>query len=244
MIRSLLIDLDDTLLGNSLDTFMNQYFAILSRYAASKLDSSMFLPSLLSATRSVISNVDPGLTNDQVFWHEFSQLTGRERSELEPFFQRFYEEDFDQLKPYTELKPSAAILMQTAADHGLEVVVATNPLFPLIAIHKRLVWAGVSADVFDYALITSYENMHSAKPRPEYYREILTIIDSTPEQAIMVGDDWENDISPALAAGLSAYWIAGEAAVPPSGRILGQGSLEAFADLVARGWLEELDLTR
>jgi HAD superfamily hydrolase (TIGR01549 family) len=180
-----------------------------------------------------------------VFWQEFTQLTGWERAELEPFFQRFYDEDFDRLRPYTAVKPSAAALMQTAHDLGLNVVIATNPLFPLIAIEKRLAWAGISADEYDYALVTAYENMHSAKPQPEYYREILSVIGSAPEQAIMVGDDWENDISPAVKAGLSAYWIAAHSVTPPDPeQILGHGSLEAFADLVADGWLDEVDLIR
>lgn len=53
----------------------------------------------------------------------------------------------------------------------------------------------------------SYENSHFCKPNPRYYQEILDRLDCRPDEAIMIGDDWENDIEPAARAGLRTYWI-------------------------------------
>jgi putative hydrolase of the HAD superfamily len=83
--------------------------------------------------------------------------------------------------------------------------------------------------------------MHAAKPQPIYYREILEVVGCEPSEALMVGDDWRNDIAPAAAAGLFAYWIAlGDAEPPNPGLIHGRGSLDALLHRIEGGWLESL----
>ena len=49
--------------------------------------------------------------------------------------------------------------------------------------------------------------MHSAKPNSRYYMEILEHIGRSPDECIMVGDDWGNDIVPALKAGLQVFSV-------------------------------------
>ncbi len=241
MIHSLLLDLDDTLLGNNVDTFMTRYFTLLSAYARPVFDEKTFLPRLIQATRSMIRNTDPGLTNDKVFWRDFEELTGGKRAELEPFFQHFYETEFVQLRTSTEIRPAAAVLVRAALERGLSVVIATNPLFPRPAIEQRLEWAGIPVSDHAFALVTTYENMHAAKPQPAYYREILAAVDAEPAGALMVGDDWKNDIIPAAEVGLFTYWIAPDDATPADPTLIqGQGSLDALAELVNDGWLERL----
>lgn len=244
MIQSLLLDLDDTLLGNEVDVFMQRYFSLLSTYAGQKFDEASFLPHLMKSTRAMIQNTDPRLTNDQVFWASFEELTGGRRSDLEPFFQRFYETEFAKLKSSTARRPAAAVLVRAALERGLAVVVATNPLFPLVAIEQRLEWAGLPVSEFGFTLVTSYENMHAAKPQPAYYWEILATIGAAPHNALMVGDDWKNDIAPAAEVGLFTYWIAADDATPNDPALIhGQGSLDTLAERVAGGWLEQLGTT-
>lgn len=241
MIQSLLFDLDDTLLGNEVDVFMNRYFTLLSAYAGQRFDEKTFLPHLMQATRAMIQDTNPDLTNAQIFWRVFESLNGGTRADLEPFFQHFYEAEFIQLKSSTSLRPAAAVVVRAALDRGLSVVVATNPLFPRIAIEQRLEWAGLPVSEFDFALVTAYENMHAAKPQPAYYREILAAVGAEPGRALMVGDDWKNDIIPAAEAGLLTYWIAPDNATPPDPTLLsGRGSLDDLAARVSEGWLEEL----
>ncbi len=240
-IQAILLDLDDTLLGNNTAEFMKRYFALLGEYARLLMDNATFLPHLIQATEATIRNTDPSMTNAEVFWDNFEALTGGRRSELEPFFSRFYESEFVRLQPSTLMRPAAAHLVRAAFERGLAVVIATNPLFPATAIEQRLVWAGVPVDAHPYALVTTYENMHAAKPQPAYYREILATIDCPPGRALMVGDDWKNDIAPAAALGLYTYWVAPTDVEPPAPKLLnGQGSLDDLAALVAGGWLERL----
>lgn len=241
MIQALLLDLDDTLLGNDLDTFMKGYFALLGDYARPVFDEAAFLPHLIQATQAMIADTDPQLTNDQVFWRAFEGLTGGRRTDLEPFFLRFYDTEFTRLRPSTVARPAAAALVRAALDRGLAVVIATNPLFPRVAIEQRLEWAGIAVADHPYALVTSYENMHAAKPQPAYYREILSLVGQPPARALMVGDDWRNDIAPAAAAGLHTYWIAAPDAAPPNTAFIsGQGALDDLLARVAGGWLAQV----
>ena len=88
---------------------------------------------------------------------------------------------------------------------------------------------------FSYDLITNYENMHAAKPHPEYYVEILEFLDCPAEQALMVGDDWKRDVEPAASLGINVFWVceAQDEIPDPAVPIVGNGSL---ADLAC--WLE------
>jgi HAD superfamily hydrolase (TIGR01549 family) len=241
MIKAILFDLDDTLLGNEMDGFMTGYFGLLSEYARPIMDAGPFLEKLVAATQSAIRNTDPQHTNADIFWARFLDATELDRAELEPFFFRFYETEFPRLQAATHTVPAATEVVQHSFKRGLKVVIATNPLFPRMAIEQRLAWAGVPVTIYDYDLVTTYENMHAAKPQPAYYKEILSEIDVQPGEALMVGDDWKNDIIPARAVGLHTYWVAdSDAARPDDLPLNGQGDLARLAQLMSSGWLETL----
>lgn len=216
MLKAILFDLDDTLLGNDMDRFLPGYFALLGEHASRYLPRDQFLHELMTCTEAMIQNVDPTLSNRDVFWQTFEQRTGMDAAELESFFEQFYRNQFSQLEERTEKRPFAAQLVQFCFDQNLDVVVATNPLFPRIAIDARLAWAGLSVDAYDFSLVTTYENMHAAKPQPAYYAEILGKIGCPPEQALMVGNDWENDILPAHSLGIQTYWLSLDGAPSPA----------------------------
>jgi len=83
-------------------------------------------------------------------------------------------------------------MIENLKNKGYTIVVATNPLFPMEAILHRIKWAGLNPE--DFKLITSYENMHFCKPQLKYYKEILNMIGKSPEEAMMVGNDLEEDM--------------------------------------------------
>lgn len=237
MIEAVLFDLDDTLLSNNIDRFVPRYFALLGEYAEPKFgDRQRFLRDLMLGTQAMMTNTDGAKTNRAVFWELFEAKTGHTIDEMEPFFDQFYETIFPELRSASAQRPIAVEMVQTCFDLGLKVVIATNPVFPRRAVEERLAWAGLPVDSFPFALVTSYENMHAAKPNEAYYREILQKIEAQPDQAIMIGDDWENDIVPARAVGLSTYWIANGGqtdVVPDPDLVEGYGSLED-----CYGWLQ------
>jgi FMN phosphatase YigB (HAD superfamily) len=238
---AILLDLDDTLLGNDMDVFLQGYFPLLAAHAQAIIDADKFLPELMQATQAMITSNDPELTNREVFWRVFCQRNGLDRDEVEPYFARFYRERFGELKTITERRPEAARIVRWCKDQGLKVVVATNPLFPLDAIEQRLAWAGVPVDEFEFDLVTGYENMHSAKPRGAYYREILSAVGTQADRALMVGDDWYNDIAPATKLGLYTFWIAAPEEAPPDNQVRpdGRGSLADLFQMLEGGWPEQ-----
>ena len=157
-IRALLLDLDDTLLSNSMDDFLPTYLHLISNFAAEHYKPDYFVEQMMASTREMASNTDPTVTNEEAFWNGFSRRTGADPEQLVPFFARFYETVFNRLEAKTKRRSQAQPLVQWALDSGYRVVIATNPMFPRIAVDRRLAWAGIEG--FNFHLVTSYENMH------------------------------------------------------------------------------------
>jgi HAD superfamily hydrolase (TIGR01549 family) len=229
-LRALLLDLDDTLLGNSMTTFVPAYFEALTRHLAHLVDPHVLTSRLLAATRVMQIGEGRGPTNAERFAAAFFPALDVERSRLEREIEVFYAEVFPTLAGLTQRRPTARRIVAWAEERGLQVVVATNPLFPRAAIEERMRWAGVSAADHDYALVTCYENMHATKASPQYYVEILRRLGRRPEECLMVGDDWWGDIVHAARAGIPGFWIAASGRRPPSSDATpaGQGDLGAL----------------
>ena len=227
MLKAILFDLDDTLLGNSMDTFVPAYFQALTRYMARLIPPERLVAELLRCTKAMEANDGTGPTNEECFATAFFPALGHDPDKLEPIFERFYAREFPKLRALTRTLPQARPLVEWAFERGLQVVIATNPLFPRSPVEQRLEWAGVPVTEFDYALVTTYENMHATKAHPAYYSEILARLDRQPGECLMVGDDWGRDIAPAASVGIPVYWIAGQSDAPPTDDppLVGQGTL-------------------
>jgi FMN phosphatase YigB (HAD superfamily) len=185
-ICAILFDLDGTLLDNDMDLFLPLYLRLLAARMAHILPPDQFVAHLLAATDAMLEN-DGRQTNEQAFAEAFYPLAGHPREEVEPLFEAFYRHDFPSLRAYTRRKPEARQVVQQAFDAGLDVVIATNPVFPQTAIQQRLEWAGV-AD-FAYQRVTSYENSRAAKPNLLYFDQILEAIGQPPQASLVVGDE-------------------------------------------------------
>jgi FMN phosphatase YigB (HAD superfamily) len=185
-LRAVLFDLDGTLLDNDLAVFLPRYFQLLSARVSDFIAPQQFIAHLMAATRMMLAN-DGRATNEAVFAEAFYPLLGRSRPELEPIFLDFYTHDFAALARYTRCRPEAREVVSAAFDLGYDVVIATNPLFPEIAIRQRLEWAGVGD--FPYALVTTYENSRACKPNLLYYRQILETIRWEAGECLMVGNE-------------------------------------------------------
>ena len=211
-LQAVLFDLDDTLLYNDMEgTFLNRYFSALTDYARHLCPPEELIAALAAGAQAVQASQDPdGPTNEASFAAVFAAQLGQPWGELHTFFARFYEERFPELCVYARAHPDGRRAVQACLDAGYAVVIATNPLFPRRAIEHRLAWAGV--DDLPFALITTYENMHTSKPSPTYYMEIAARIGVAPSACLMVGNDLLRDILPAQQAGMVTYlaedWVA------------------------------------
>jgi len=231
VIRAVLLDLDNTLLENDMETFVPAYLGVLGQFIADHYPPDAFIRHLMRATDAMMANNGSERTNQEVFEAAFFPAIGRTREEMEPLFAEFYATRFPALRSLTRPVHIARPLMEYLFREGFQVAIATNSLFPRTAIEQRLAWAGVPVEEFPYHLITSYEVMHASKPHPAFFSEIARVLGRAPEECIMVGDEWKMDIRPARQAGMRTYWIADRKAPhpvdepPPDG----QGELADFA---------------
>lgn len=217
------------------------YFPLIGQWMSERLEMPDFMPRLLRAIDHMVSTPDPARTNLERFLSAFLDGHDRDETEVMAAFDAFYATQYPTLASTTTRLPAARRLVTWLRAHDYAVVIATNPMFPRAAVAQRLAWAGVPADEFDYALVTTLENMHSTKPHPAYYEEILARTGHAPEAAIMVGDDVERDMA-ATHAGMHFYWIRtpeNASAAPPDTSIAGAGTLDEFTHLVCNeGWLD------
>ena len=204
MAKALLFDLDGTLLPMNTDEFVKHYMRALAPQVKDFLDPEQFGKVLWAATGKMIKNTDPQLTNEEVFVEHFVKNTGIQRSDIWPTFDRFYEEHFQHLKKHTFPTELSKEIVHIAKEQGRKIVVATNPVFPKAAIYERLNWLGMKDFPFD--LVTVYEESHFCKPQPQYFQEILEKIGVIPEQAVMVGNDVQEDMV-ASKVGLHTYLV-------------------------------------
>ncbi len=207
MTKTLLIDLDDTLLLNPFDSFMPAYLKLLSQKLAPFVNPDIMVPQLLAATDQMLNNVSPIQTLEETFDASFYPNLGLNKVDLEPHLLDFYSRDFNQLQSVTSMRPEALELVKQAQSNGWQIVVATNPLFPLIAMENRLAWAGFPRDNSPFNFVTAYESMHFAKPRAAYYAEILGRLGWPLHAVGMVGNSLNEDILPPSTLGIPAFWV-------------------------------------
>ena len=240
-LKALLLDLDDTLIDNPMDTFIPAYFRALETFVAGVVEPGRFIEELLKATRAMDGNDGTGLSNEEVFAAAFYPALGVPREEMEPLLARFYGEAFPRLAPLIGRRQAAPMIVEWAKRRDLQVVIATNPLFPRTAIEQRMAWGAVGVDRFDYELVTCYENSHATKSSPAYFREIVDCLGRQPGECLMVGDNWGWDVACAGKAGIPSYWIVADEAQPPEPvvEVVGRGDLDEFLTAAEAGSLEE-----
>jgi len=236
---TLLLDLDDTLLDTNTDTFLQSYFQLVTDFFKDLIAPDVMLPALLASTRNMVANSDPSHTLKEVFDSDFFPKFEIEQEILQAHFDRFYAEVFPALQSLTNPKPEAVSLVEWALTQGYHLAVATNPLFPLSAIHQRLCWASLPPDQYSFEVISSYEGFHFSKPNPIFFAEVLGRMGWPEGPVLVVGDDIKRDLLAGSALGLPVFWINGTDADTPEGlELAGRGGI---GDL--RPWIESNDLS-
>lgn len=192
MITTVFFDLDGTLLPMDQEKFVKSYLGRMAKKMAPHgYDPEMLVKSIWMGTGAMVKN-DGSATNETVFWNVFDQLFGRDTRVDEPLFEEFYRNEFQAVKDDCGFDPRAAEAIRQIKALGLRTVLATNPLFPPIATHSRVRWAGLEPEDFEF--ITTYDNSCFCKPNPDYYREILGKLNLKAEECVMVGNDVNEDM--------------------------------------------------
>jgi FMN phosphatase YigB (HAD superfamily) len=194
--KALLIDYDNTLVLSDEDQFLVLYARQAAPYFADFMDENTFFQKILASTLHMIHN-DGSMTNVEAFTNhfiiDFPQLS---YDECYRRFKRFYKESFQELRKIIQPVPGGRQIIENAIDADIQVAIATNPIFPEIAMTQRLNWAGLSD--LDISFITHAENMHYCKPRPEYYQAVLDELGRKSSDCLMVGNDKLADMAASM----------------------------------------------
>lgn len=206
MIKTVLFDLDGTLLPMNQEEFVKTYFEALCNKFCPVLNvtSEAMVKGVWKATGAMIKN-DGKHSNNDIFWHAFAKETGNKVLEYIKNFDEFYDNEFIAVKKVCGYNPIAEECIKVLKSKGYKLVAATNPIFPAVATKNRMNWAGVNIN--DFALVTSYENCGFCKPNPAYYMEIMEKLNLKPAECLMVGNDVSEDMIPAKNLGMETYLI-------------------------------------
>lgn len=192
MLKTVLFDLDGTLLPMDNDVFTKTYFSLLTKAVAPLgYEPKQLIDGIWAGTAAMVHN-DGSCTNETAFWRKFSAIFGEHVYDDEPVFDTFYRTEFQNAKSVCGFAPESKQLVDWLKGRGVCVALATNPIFPAVATQSRIRWAGLEPE--DFALYTTYENIGYCKPNLRYYAEIVARLGCRAEECIMVGNDVDEDM--------------------------------------------------
>ena len=201
MLKAVLFDLDNTLILFEEEKFLGGYYPVLAARFAGVFPDGQFAERLMKATVELRDN-DGSKINRELFLEAFCNGFNVDRHEVWARFEQFFSLDFDIFRDAVTAAPGAEETFRHVKNRGLKIVVATNPIWPLVVQQKRVGWAGLVDIQVD--LITHLDNMSFCKPRLGYFRQICQLIGLKPEECLMVGDDPANDMV-AAKAGMKTF---------------------------------------
>ena len=230
-ITTILFDLDGTLLPMDIEEFTEVYLKLLAKKSFELgFDPKAAIAAVWNGTKAMIKN-DGSMSNHDRFWNSFASDMGEKSRKLESEFDKFYANEFDTVKSVTQLNPLAKEVVLKLKERGYTVILATNPLFPMVAVETRLSWLGLTTK--DFTLCTSYENYSFCKPNVNYYTEILEKCGKIAEETLMVGNDVDEDLC-AAEIGMDTYLIT-DCLINKSNKDISeieQGSFEDFMKFI------------
>lgn len=189
----ILTDLDGTLIKMDEMKFANEYFKLLQNYMKDYLDSDSLFYTIMSCIQEITKKPD-GKTNnyDRFFDALLKKLKLEDKKALlEQKFTEFYQKEFPKLSKLAKPNYKLVELLRKLREDGKGLILATNPVFPEIAILERLSWSGMKPD--EFLLITHMENSRYCKPDTMYFKEICEKLSADPEKCVMIGNDSQYD---------------------------------------------------
>ena len=202
--KYIFFDMDGTLLPMDGATFAKVYFKVLTKKMLPHGYEPEELINGINAGITAMQYNDGTRRNQEIFWEEFVKVTGERVLADRPLFEEFYAVDFQRISSSCGYTPEAKRTIELCKELGFHVVVATEPIFPLIAMESRLRWAGIEPSEVDF--ITSYETSGYCKPDLGFYQELLDRFHITANECVMVGNDVGEDM-PAGKLGMKTFLL-------------------------------------
>ncbi|MDE7435350.1 MAG: DegV family EDD domain-containing protein [Lachnospiraceae bacterium] len=204
MLTTILFDLDGTLLPMDQEEFIKSYFNKLAvKLAPYGYEADSLVSAIWQGIDAMVMN-DGSRTNEECFWDSFASRFGAKVYTHKFIFEEFYLNEFQEVAKSCGFTSKAKDTVDVMRRAGYQIALATNPVFPAVATESRIRWAGL--DPSDFVWYTTYENCRHCKPNPEYYRDVLSHLNVTPEECLMVGNDVAEDMI-AAALGMPVFLL-------------------------------------
>lgn len=204
MIRAVLFDLDGTLLRIDTARFLEAYIRLLADWFSSRVPRDRFIAALLAATQQMMRKRSATRTLKEVFDDSFYPAVGLSAESTAEPLRAFYAQAYPTLATMASADPAARQAVAAVLERRLTAVLATQPIFPAVAVRQRMAWAGI-ADL-PFALVTSYETSHFCKPQPEYFHEVAGAVGCAPGECLFIGNDAVEDTA-ARQVGMETYLV-------------------------------------
>lgn len=190
--KAILFDLDGTLMPITNEDFQKVYLSSLAEKLSPYIEPKLMLNAMWQSLE-VMMNDQSQKMNDRVFFKHMNQLLGKDLVEtLTPEFEAYYLNEFKVLKDALDSNHEMVETISYLKNKGYDLIVATNPMFPAVAVEQRIKFSGLKVDDFKY--VSNFELHSATKPNVKFYEEVLEINNLKPEECLMIGNDMQEDM--------------------------------------------------
>ena len=234
MIKNIMFDMDGTLIDCNAHDFIPVYVKAIKDRFGGEL-GSLIAKTAIGGSEVMVRN-DGSRTNREAFMEFAKPIIPMPMDEFERVMTDFYANEYRAVSSVISPKPIMVKAVKELKKRGVKLIVTTNPVFPLPALLYRLQSGGHDPKNFDF--VTSYETSSYAKPNPKYYAEVLERLTLVPEETLIVGNDYAEDVCAGKAVGMKTYYLTdspipgGDMNVRPDF----SGTAEEFTDFIAKNF--------
>ncbi|MDO4747640.1 MAG: HAD family hydrolase [Eubacteriales bacterium] len=205
MKKLIMTDLDCTLLPMDQDLYIKMYVNEVAKlFCELGFDGKAIAKATMQASFMMATN-DGTKTNEVAFNQAFSKIIGEKASELLDIFPQVYADRYEVIRESTTPNPYIKEIVGLMKEKAEHVVIATQPMFPIEAVERRLSWIGLSADMFDF--VTTFDKCSYCKPNPMFYKEIMDRYGASAEDTVMFGNDVNEDILPCTEINVESFLV-------------------------------------
>ncbi|MHA1199076.1 MAG: HAD family hydrolase [Candidatus Heimdallarchaeaceae archaeon] len=194
--EALLFDLDGTLVYFDPKLFVRTYLGAAAKFFSDLIPNPEFFYQELIKSTDVMENGDNETTTTlEDFLHDFCPKFDVECEKIKEKFLEFYQTGYNVIKPLISQMEGAKELLANLKKllPETKIILATNPVFPFVAVQKRMLWGDISESFFE--LITHAENSYYCKNNKNYWLNIAKDMGINPQNSLVIGNDGFRDLS-------------------------------------------------